>query len=57
MIVSPLRAVCLFTINIELVEPALHTLTGGEFIIVALTLSQHPTVRNGLENINMRLVH
>ena len=57
MIVSPLRAVCLFTINIELIEPALHTLTGGEFIIVALTLSQHPTVRDSLENINMRLVH
>ena len=53
VIILPLCTVSLFAVNVELVEPSLETLAGGQLIVVTLTLPQHPTVWNGLQDVNM----
>ena len=56
MIFTPLATIALLTINVKLIETSFQTLASSEFIIVTLTLSQHPGIRDGLENFKMRFV-
>lgn len=53
MVVSPLRTVSGSAPNIELIKPSLKTFTALQFLVVNVTLSQHPAIL-GMERSKVR---